>query len=328
MAQSLRALPVSLFGAAMGTGGLGLACRAATEVLGLAAWWSIVFVAIGAATLGVLLVAYALKWVVHSDAARAELAHPAQLGFAATLPLALCIVAGGLGPFAGPLAHGLWWAGYALLCVVIVGTLARLVAGGIELAHLNTGWMLALVSGVVIPVAGVPLGYADASRILYGVGILFAPLVIGVVFYRMIVAPPLPPGLRPTWAIFVVPPAMIYLNYSALTLLPAGFFVDAAYAMAWVFALAISIASRDCPGWPFTPAWWALTFPADALAGAAIRYASAHPGPLSRALAWIALAVAILVVILVLVRTFVALARGILLVGPPASSPSGASPTR
>lgn len=309
-------MPVSLFGAAMGLGGLGLASRAANEVLGVPRWLDALWVAAGAIVLGLLLVVYVYKWIAHAEAARAELVNPAQLGFAATLPLALCIVAGGLGPYVPGVAQTLWWAGYTLLVITIVGALVRWLQGGIELAQVNTGWMLALVSGVVIPVAGVPLGHLEASRVIYAIGLVFAPLVIGLVFVRMVVAPPLPPGLRPTWAIYVVPAAMIYLNYAALSGTPAGMVVEGVYFVAWVFAIAILIASRDCLSWPTTPAWWAFTFPADALAGASIRYAAAHPNSLTWLIAWVAFAAATVIVICVIIRTLVALGRGILFIAP------------
>jgi ABC-type dipeptide/oligopeptide/nickel transport system permease component len=55
--------------------------------------------------------------------------------------------------------------------------------------------------------------------------------------------------------------------------------------------------------WPFGAPWWAFTFPLDALAYAAARYAQDHPSPLWRATAAVTLALATFFVFLVLVRT-------------------------
>ena len=73
------------------------------------------------------------------------------------------------------------------------------------------------------------------------------------------------------------------------------------------------------PPVPFGPAWWAFTFPLDAYAYAAARYAQAHPAPLWKGVAAAALTAATLVVVLVLAKTLVALARGELLA--PAATP-------
>ena len=317
MSQSVRFAPVSLFGAAMGIGGLGLACRAAIDVLGLPSAFSMVLVGLGAIVLLVLLITYAAKWSRYPDAARAELANPAQMGFAATLPLALCIVAGGLGPYAALVADALWWIGYALLCVVIVASLVRWLDGGIDLVNVNTGWMLALVSGVVIPVAGVPLDHMESSRFIFGVGLMFAPFVIGIVFYRMVVAPPLPDAMKPTWAIYAVPSAMIYINYAPLAGEPAGLAINGSFYVTLVVACALLLKFRHSMRWPFTPAWWAFTFPADAVAGAAIRYASVNASGPAYAVAWTTLALAAIIVTLVSARTLVALGRGQMLLPPP-----------
>jgi tellurite resistance protein len=65
--------------------------------------------------------------------------------------------------------------------------------------------------------------------------------------------------------------------------------------------------SRSFLRWPFGPPWWAFTFPLDALAYAAARYALDHPEPLWRALAAITLLLAAAFVVLALVKSLAAL---------------------
>jgi tellurite resistance protein len=69
--------------------------------------------------------------------------------------------------------------------------------------------------------------------------------------------------------------------------------------------VALLLYSRQLVRWPFGPPWWAFTFPLDALAYAAVRYAQEHPSALWKSIAGIALALATLVVALVLVRTLI-----------------------
>ena len=55
--------------------------------------------------------------------------------------------------------------------------------------------------------------------------------------------------------------------------------------------------------WPFSPAWWAFTFPLDALAYAAARYALDHPGALWQAVAAATLLLAAAFVVIALVKS-------------------------
>jgi tellurite resistance protein len=70
-----------------------------------------------------------------------------------------------------------------------------------------------------------------------------------------------------------------------------------------VLAVALLFYARGVLRWPFAPTWWAFTFPLDALAYAATRYAQDHPAALWRGVAAATLALATLSVALVLART-------------------------
>jgi len=128
-----------------------------------------------------------------------------------------------------------------------------------------------------------------------------APLVMAILFYRAIAGPPLPDALRPTWFILLVPPSLIYAN--GLALYPQLGFLETLYFFALALAAALLLVSRRFLRWPFGPPWWAFTFPLDALAYAAARYAQDHPTPLWRALCAATLLLATFYVALVLVRT-------------------------
>jgi tellurite resistance protein len=67
--------------------------------------------------------------------------------------------------------------------------------------------------------------------------------------------------------------------------------------------LALAFYARRFWRWPFGPAWWAFTFPLDALAFAATRYAQEHSSGPWKTIAGIALLAATAVVAIVLART-------------------------
>jgi tellurite resistance protein len=126
------------------------------------------------------------------------------------------------------------------------------------------------------------------------------------VLVRAVVAPPLPATLRPTWFILLVPPTLIYAN--GIALFRDFVFLENLYPFALVLAAALLAYARESARWPFGVIWWGMTFPLDALAYAAARYAGSHPEPLWRWLCAATLLLAAAVVLLVLARSMRALA--------------------
>jgi tellurite resistance protein len=82
------------------------------------------------------------------------------------------------------------------------------------------------------------------------------------------------------------------------------------YYCGLLLAAALLVYARRLPRWPFGPPWWAITFPLDALAYAAARYAGDHPAPAWTALCAATLLLAMLAVLLVLGRSAAALFSG------------------
>jgi tellurite resistance protein len=308
MAPPVRNLSVGLYGAVMGLEGLGLASRGAAAVLPVPAAFAEIWVWLGIVALALLLPAYVAKLARYPQAVREEFTHPAQLGFCGALPVGMTLVGGGLAPYAYVLADAVWWAGVVLLFSFQVWALARLLGGGIEISQLNGGWLIILVGGIVVPSGGIALGHAEASAFMFGLSTAVAPFVLGLVLYRTIAAP-LPEGLRPTWFIFLVPPSLIYANGAALAG-GAGVFLEGVFFIALPLALALLIAARRFLSWPFGAPWWAFTFPLDALAAATVHHAGAHPSTAWRAVAALALGVAVFFAVVVLGKTVSALARG------------------
>jgi tellurite resistance protein len=316
VAQSLRFLPVGMYGAVMGLAGLGLACRTAELVLPLPSFVAEFWVALAVLALGLLLPAYLLKLARYPGAVREEFLHPAQLGFCATLPVGVTLVAGGLAPYAPYVAEALWWCGVVALFCLQLWALRLFLGGGIDITQVNGGWIILMVGGIVVPGSGIALGQPGASAFMFGLSATIAPFIVGVVFFRTLFYAPLPRILRPTWFVFLVPPSLIYANGAVLGGPPVGIFLNGLFYFALALAVALLIASRDFLRWPFGAPWWAFTFPLDALASASARYALAHPSDLWRGIAAAALALAGFFALVVLVKTLSGYFRGELLAAP------------
>jgi tellurite resistance protein len=302
---TLRDLPIGFYGAVMGLAGLGLTARAAAPlfpgVIRAPAYFTELWVALGCLALLILLPLYLAKVFRYPEAAKRDFTDPVQLGFCGALPVGMSLVAGGVAPYWPQLGSVLWWAAFALMLAFQVWALVRWLAGGIELAQLNAGWLIILVGGIVLPGPGLALGHVEASRFIFGVSAIGAALLMPLLLYRALAAPPLPEVLRPSWFILLVPPALVYAN--GIALYQDFVFVENIFYFGLVLAAALLVYARSFWRWRFGPPWWSFTFPLDALAYAAARYAQDHPGALWSAVAAVSLALATLFVATVLWRT-------------------------
>jgi tellurite resistance protein len=289
----------------MGLAGLGLTARAAAPLFPGAirapAYFTEVWVALGALAFLILVPAYLLKLWKHPAAVREDLTDPVFMGFCGALPVGMSLVAGGVAPYAPSLGSALWWIAFTLILALQLWALVRWLSGGIELAQINAGWLILFVGGIVLPGPGIALGHDEAARFTFGVSASAAPVLMALLFYRAVTGPPLAPALRPSWFILLVPPSLIYAN--GVALYPDAGFLEVLYPFALVLAVGLLVYSRQLARWPFGPPWWAFTFPLDALAYAAVRYAQEHPSALWKSIAGAALVLATLFVVLVLWRT-------------------------
>lgn len=303
--MTLKDLPIGMYGAVMGLVGLGLTARAAATVLPgvfrAPAYFTEAWVLLGTIAFALLLPCYLFKIIKYPAAVRAEFTNPAQLGFCGALPVGMSLLAGGLAPYLPSLASAVWWIAAALLLAFQVWALYRWLSGGIELAQVNAGWLIIMVGGIITPQGGIPLGHIDATRFLFGISAAAAPVLMALLFFRAVLGPPLPEALRPSWFILLVPPSLVYAN--GVALYEGVFFLENLFFFGLVLAGALLVYSRRLLRWPFGAPWWAFTFPLDALAYAAARYAQDHPSPLWNAVAAIALGLATLFVAGVLLKT-------------------------
>ncbi len=295
----------------MGLAGLGLTARASAPlfpgVFRAPAYFTELWVLLGTIAALAMLVLYATKILVNGKGVVEDFTNPALLGFCGAMPVGLSLVSGGLAPYLPGFANGLWWLACALLVALQVWGIGRWLAGQVELERINAGWLILLVGGIVVPGPGIALGHAEASRFFFGFSACAAAIALPLLFARAALFEPLPAALKPTWFILLVPPSLLYANGEALF---HADWLEVLYYAAVVLAAGLLFYARGASRWPFGPAWWAFTFPLDALAYAATSFAESHPGePLWKALAGVALGLATLAVALVLVRTLIALTR-------------------
>jgi tellurite resistance protein len=262
---TLEHLPFPLLAMPMGTGGVGLAWRAARETLGVPA-------AIGEALLAFTLLLWlcvvglqVARLVSYKEAVLAELRHPVRAAFAAAPTVGLMIVAAFLHPYAPAFGGVLWSVAVALHLLVAMMLLRRILAGRGDPAMLAPPLMIPLVGNVLAPVVGAPMGFVDLSWMMFGVGVLLWLGVQPLLLHRLVAGPPLPPPLRPSLVILLAPPAVAALALVALTGQVAAVTFAFVGLAVLVAAVLVSLAG-ELSRVPFGLSWWGVTFPSAAFA--------------------------------------------------------------
>ena len=310
----LAHVPIALFAVVMGLGGLGLAWRQASHVLGWPAPVGEGIAAAAAAAFVAIAAIYTAKTARHFPAVRAELRHPVRVNFLPAFSISLLLLAGVALPYARPLAHGLWALGAALQLFFALLIMNRWITRNVEIQHSNPSWFIPVVGNIVVPLAGVRLGHDMLSWFFFSVGLVFWLVLFAIVLNRIIFHDPLPQRILPMLFILMAPPA---IGVSAHLELNGGT-VDALchlmFGSALFLALLLLTMARLFAQVPFSIAWWAYTFPAAALAAAAVRYAGLVPEPATTILAGTLLVAATAIIALVLARTLRALIGGRLFV--------------
>ena len=319
-AQPLKHLVPGWYATVMGLTGLSLAWHRAAPLMGSGADAVAGVLGVLAATVFVLLaLATVLRGRRHPEAWADDRRHPVRHTLVATLPISLILLAtvavAELGP-STPLRL-LWWAGALAQLLTTVWVLARWlrpgVAGGLAWASATPTLFLPIVGNVLVPLAGVPLGQLEWSAAQLGIGILFWPLVLGLVVSRIALHGLWPERLLPTAFIFIAPPAAVglaLLQLGAPLLVVWALWGMALFSLLWVGTLARRIALL-----PFGLAHWGMSFPLASLAALTLRLAM--PGGLLAVLGPALLAVVSLVVLWLVLGTVRGLRDGTLLAPEP-----------
>lgn len=321
--QPLKFLFPAWFAIVMGLCGLALAWHRATPLMGeMAGAIALVLGAVAALVFLALAGASLLRLQRHPDAWQEDRKHPVRHAFLAAIPISLILLASVAVALLGTstLAAALWWAGSLAQLGVTLWVLARWwsgnKAGGLQWPVLTPALFIPVVGNVLVPLAGVPLGYADWAAAQFGIGLMFWPVVLVLLMVRIAVQGLWPERLLPANFIFVAPPAVIGLSGLQLGApLPLAWMLwgMALFSFLWVASQATRIIAQ-----PFGVAHWGLSFPLAALAALTLRLA--EPGGWLAVLGPVLLALTSLVIVALLLGTVRGLRQGTLLAPEPVAS--------
>ena len=313
-ATSIRNLPVSLFGSVMGIAGLALAWRTAIPALGAsplvgdAIGWIAVLVFLA------LALGHAVKAATHGAVVRNEFSHPVTGNFYGTVPIALLLLSAVIAPLAPGLAQVVWTIGSAMAVALSFIVVGRLLRGNLDPALAVPAWLIPGVATLDITVTGsaMPFGWAEQlNHFALAIGSVLALVFFTIILARLIHREPLPAAMRPSLMILVAPFEVGFLAYTNFTGTVDG--IAAALFFFGLFLLLVPMVfRRDVP---FSPAWWAISFPIAALANAALKYAATYPSWPSSVVAVALLCFLTGALAVLAVRTLASLLNGKLLAG-------------
>jgi tellurite resistance protein len=328
-AQPLKHLIPGWYAVVMGLTGLSLAWYRATPLMGEAATAvAAVLGGLAALVFVVLAAATVLRGRRHPEAWAEDRRHPVRHTFVAALPISLILLAAVGVALLGPSTplRALWWAGALAQLLTTAWVLGRWWrgngAGGLQWASATPALFLPIVGNVLVPLAGVPLGYPEWSAAQLGVGMMFWPVVLALIATRIAVNGMWPERLLPAAFIFIAPPAAVGLAMAQLGapwLVVWALWGMALFTLLWVGTLAKRIAAL-----PFGIAHWGMSFPLASLAALTLRLAS--PGGLLAVLGPVSLAITSLVVLALALGTLRGLRDGTLLAPEPVAAILPVSP--
>jgi tellurite resistance protein len=305
----LKNFPVSWFSMIMGLGGFALAWDRAAIVFSITPH-------IGKAILIVscilfLLVAgiYAAKLMRHPQEVFADFRHPVRMNFIPTFSIALLILSTAFLHWQPALSKALWVLGTILHLTLTLYVMTVWVHHAqFEITHLNPAWFIPVVGNILVPIAGVQHFDHEISWFFFSIGVVFWPILLAIIFYRLIFHPPLPERLFPTLFILIAPPAVGFISYVALTGRIDGF-ARILYFTGLFFTLLLGVQTGRFARLKFALSWWAYSFPLAAITVASLLMYETLGTPVLGWLAIALLAILSLVIAGLLIRTAAAVAR-------------------
>jgi tellurite resistance protein len=304
----LRHFPVSFFAMVMGLTGLAIAWHKAQTVFALPVDLATPILIVSGVLFCLLVGLYVAKLVRWRTAVVAELNHPIQLNFFPTISISLILLAIATLPQWPGWAGILWVLGsslHLLLTLYVMGVWIH--HEHFEIHHINPAWFIPMVGNVLVPIAGVPLDFAEVSWFFFSIGILFWLILFTIIVYRMLFHHPLAERLMPTLFILIAPPAVGFVAYLQLAgnLDP---FARVLYYSGLFLTLLLTTQVARFLRIPFYLSSWAYSFPLAAIAIATLVMYEKTGLAAFAGLAWVILTAVTLLVVYLLARTARAIA--------------------
>jgi tellurite resistance protein len=308
----IKHFPVAFFAMIMGLTGVSIAWDMAQDAFGMTIDMSGALRWMALALFVLILAAYLLKLILFRQAVLAELRHPIQLNFFPTISISMILLGIALLSSLPTLATVFWALGTVLQLVLTLYTISVWIHHDrFEIHHINPAWFIPVVGNVLVPIAGVPLGYGELSWFFFSIGLLFGLILFTIIIYRMLFHQPLPERLMPTFFIMIAPPAVGFVAYLELAQLSVNGGPDAFARVLYYSSLFLTLLLLTQVGrfvrLSYYISWWGYSFPLAAVTIATFLMFELTGLLAFAVIGWALLSLVTLVVVFLLYRTAVAI---------------------
>ncbi len=302
--------PVSFFSSVMGMAGFSIALTKAESLYNLDPRVSISMSMLTLFLFVSLLVIYTVKIITQRQSVLQELHHPVKMSFFPTVSISLLLLSICMLHMNIAAANLFWLVGTGLhLFFTLYVMNAWINHDYFDIKHMNPAWFIPIVGNILVPIAGVRLGYTDISWFFFSIGIIFWPVLLTIIFYRVIFHPALPGKLIPTFFILIAPPAVGFLSYIQLN---NGLdnFARILYFAALFFTLLVFTQFKKFSKLEFFLSWWAYSFPLAAISVASMVMYQKTENIIFSVIAIVLLTLLSLFISMLIIKTFKAIMDG------------------
>lgn len=313
--QQVLNLPAGYFGMVLGTIGMGFAWRYASTLWPVSPWPGEILVMLAVVMWFLLSVAYLSRALRFPQSVLAEMRHPVMSSFVSLFPATTLLVAIGFVPWYRPLSLGLFGVGVVVQLGYAAWQSAGLWRGKHPQEATTPGLYLPTVANNFISaMACGALGFHDAGLVFLGAGVFSWLSLEPVILQRLRSAGELPGALRTSLGIQLAPALVACSAWLSVN----GGQADTFAKMLFGYGLLQLLFMLRLLPWylsqPFNASFWSFSFGVSALATTGL-----HLGQSSASGFFHAIAVPLFIftngiIALLLVRTFVLLMQGKLLI--------------
>lgn len=308
-------LPAGYYGMVLGTIGMGFAWRYASTLWPVTRWPGEILVTLAMVIWLLLTVAFITRAVRFPRSVLAEMRHPVMSSFVSLFPATTMLVAIGFVPWYRPLALVLFAVGVVVQLSYAAWQSAGLWRGKHPEEATTPGLYLPTVANNFISaMACGALGFHDAGLVFLGAGVFSWLSLEPVILQRLRSAGELPAAMRSSLGIQLAP---------ALVACSAWFSVNGGEAdtfakMLFGYGLLQLLFTLRLMPWylaqPFNASFWSFSFGVSALATTGLHLGQSSPSGFFHAIAIPLFIFTNAIIALLLVRTFILLMQGKLLV--------------
>lgn len=214
----------------------------------------------GALIASLMLIALAMKFILHPKVLWTELTHPVVGSVIPTFAMALMVISKEIGIYSSAIGLGLWL--FAIVIhIIFFSAFIFYRAIDFDLNHMVPSWFVPPIGIIVAAVSFPGKGYDWLANAILIFGMLSYLVMLPMMLFRLIFGEPVPAASKPTIAILAAPASLSLAGYLTVSQHPSIVLVSLLLAIAVLMTSVIYLAFFHLLKLPFSPGYAAFTFP-------------------------------------------------------------------